>query len=457
MRDTTLSRHLYAEKSIQALANCGDLLHFSDHVEVSVEAVKCLVNFAIRAMEIEKANGNDTTDSLVLKVLREADYGHSTVVCLKHVASQSLESEEVFALCRLLNMELWDPHLKHQVESVELVDLLLRLLQHNVTALDNSKGSSPQDVHRFNIAGDVMRMFFQLSSEFGPLSQKAAKSAAAYPITSESNVFEEQLRRDVPFPPHVAHLFEQSIELLKRALLFDYRDARMSQLQIACVTYAINLPKEQILKFDAFVVLPYLMDILIYHMELGQDEGYIASLLMLFTKIARDEPRTRAIFMQRLFPNWKAVFENPSHEPVRMPKQHEGTPGKLIIDYMQASNTGLHFYANEFVFLLCNENAGAFTTFVGFGPAAGHLAIRGLMNVGGKAEGTSDAEPVKVTNWQERKIANPDMSHMSEEDVREWNDLCEKMDRLDELGVIKMVTPGNSNNNTKHEDESKKK
>jgi hypothetical protein len=52
------------------------------------------------------------------------------------------------------------------------------------------------------------------------------------------------------------------------------------------------------------------------------------------------------------------------------------------VDAMQSSNTGLQFYANEFVYLLCNESAGAFTRFVGFGPAAGHLAVRGLMNMG---------------------------------------------------------------------------
>jgi hypothetical protein len=44
-----------------------------------------------------------------------------------------------------------------------------------------------------------------------------------------------------------------------------------------------------------------------------------------------------------------------------------------------------------------------------------------------------------VTNWKEKKITDPDMSEMSAEDVKEWNDLCDKMERLDSLGVIKMV------------------
>jgi hypothetical protein len=133
--------------------------------------------------------------------------------------------------------------------------------------------------------------------------------------------------------------------------------------------------------FHETKVLPHLMDILHHHLE-RNDNSAAASLLMLFTKIARDESRTRAIFMMRLFPRWKEVFDSNDGEGVRMPRQHEGTTGKLIIDAMQSSNTGLQFYANEFVFLLCNENAGAFTKFVGFGPAAGHLAVRGLMNMG---------------------------------------------------------------------------
>lgn len=44
-----------------------------------------------------------------------------------------------------------------------------------------------------------------------------------------------------------------------------------------------------------------------------------------------------------------------------------------------------------------------------------------------------------MTNWKEKKITDPDMSEMSAEDVKEWNDLCDKMERLDSLGVIKMV------------------
>lgn len=164
--------------------------------------------------------------------------------------------------------------------------------------------------------------------------------------------------------------------------------------------------------------------------------------------------------MQTMFPRWKEIFESADNDGVQMPSQHRDTMGKLVIDCMQSINTGLHFYANEFVFLLCNENAGAFTRFVGFGPAAGHLAVRGLMNFGGgvnqhnnnrvevdqrasaentAASGSLGASIPKATNWQERSIPEPDLSNVSEEDLREWNDLVEKMNRLDELGVIRMV------------------
>lgn len=125
----------------------------------------------------------------------------------------------------------------------------------------------------------------------------------------------------------------------------------------------------------------------------------------------------------------------------------------------------MQFFSNEFVFLLCNETAGAFTRFVGFGSAAGHLAMRGLMKIGGDGGGQDtpssvDADGVgsgggdggdgggdagvassgRATNWQERSIPEPDLANLSEEDRREWNELLDKMERLDKLGVIKIVS-----------------
>jgi hypothetical protein len=423
---------------------------------VSLEALKCLVNFALRALEIE---GSSDGSSLVLQVLREAKEGPAVVLLLEAAAKVSPDSEEVFAFCRLLNMMLWDAEIMASINDERFVDLLLTLLKHSVTCLEKDSNSGPVDMLRFSIAGDVARMFFQLTMEFGPLNKNHAKSASAYPITSESVKLEDQTKETVPVPAHISKMFENSMEILKTALLFDFKDPRKSQLQLACVTYALNLPKEQILKFDAFVVLPHLMNICHFHLE-NKTVSASASMLMLFTKIARDEPRTRAIFMQKMFPEWKAIFEDDSGDNVKMPKQHEGTTGKLVIDCMQSSNAGLQFYANEFVFLLCNENAGAFTKFVGFGPAAGHLAVRGLMNMGGATggggrgagtrevvEGGDRVTPIGegpgeevVSNWKEKKIDDPDMADLSPEDVKEWNDLCDKMERLDDLGVIKMVT-----------------
>jgi hypothetical protein len=65
-----------------------------------------------------------------------------------------------------------------------------------------------------------------------------------------------------------------------------------------------------VLPFELFVqVLPHLMDILHHHLERA-DNSAASSVLMLLTKIARDESRTRAIFMMRLFPRWKEVFDS---------------------------------------------------------------------------------------------------------------------------------------------------
>lgn len=442
--------------SIDAIITATDLANYATNVEVCTEGIKCMVNFAIRALEMQR-NDRDSP-SLVLGGFRRANWAVLTADALKVEVEKSKDSEAVFVLCRLLNMELWDSELISSVSNQSLVDLLTQLLDHSISAIEQNANEGAVDTRRFSIAGDVMRIFFQITQEYGPLNKNHASAASAYPITSEASKLEDKTKQEAPMPLHISNLFLHTIELLKRALLFDFTDPRKSQLQLACVTYALNLPKEQILKFDAYTVLPHLMNICIHHLETHQGNAS-ASFLMLFTKIARDEPRTRAIFMMRFFPRWKEVFENDSGEGVRMPEEHNGTPGKLVIDAMQSADTGLHFYANEFVFLLCNESAGAFTKFVGFGPAAGHLAVRGLMNMGGAAAagagGTGqhpqgaaagmDAAALaasggqRVSNWREKRIDNPDMSDMSPEDIKEWNDLCDKMERLDNLGMIKMV------------------
>ena len=463
-RDTALTRHVYARDTIDTLIRLAD---FGGSEAAWGDASKCLVNLAIRAMEIERDTASNEP-TLVLVGLREAGAGAVTLKALEQaVNSQGKDSDAVCVLCRLLNLMLWDEAIVAALDGDALVRLLLSLLEHCVDTLEKP-GDADEAVsaRRFSIAGDALRVFFQLTQQYGPLNRKRATAAAAYPITSESAKLEEDDKETMP--PHIHVLFNSTMGLLNRLLLFDFHDARKAQLQQACMTFALNLPKEQVLKFDAYKVLPYLMDICEHHLT-QNDVAASTTILMLFTKIARDEPRTRAIFMMKMFPRWKEVFEADQGEGVRMPEQHEGTPGKLVIDAMQKSDAGLHFFANEFVFLLCNENAGAFTKFCGFGPAAGHLAVRGLMSlpggggdqhqnpvgerrvVTGASEGEALAERgERVTNWKEKKIENPDLSGMSPEDVEEWNELCDKMERLDKLGVIKMVKdPSNSNNEKK--------
>lgn len=312
---------------------------------------------------------------------RESKIGPHTLERLKEAMKKSCESDEVFAISRLLSMVFWDAEIRKSLSNQGTVDVLLQLLERLVDVMEKQ---GPISAFAFNISADVMRIFFQLTSEFGPLNMQVAAASSAYPMTTEAAKLEGNHIGEVP--AYIADLFSRSIELLKRILLFDFRDAQRSQLQMTCIPFAINMPKEQILKFDAFVTLPHLMKIL-NHQLVAQDQSSAASMLMLFTKIARDEPKTRALFMESLFPRWREIFQQQG-DAVAMPPQHNGTMGKLIIDCMQSSNTGLHFYANEFVFLLCNERAGAFTKFVGFGPAAGHLAVRGLMNVGDVAKRT---------------------------------------------------------------------
>ena len=456
LRDTATTKLMYDRDSIGAIIGACDFANYSSHTKLSSEAIKCMVNFALRALDIERSTQGDT---LVHVAMREANWGPLTLDAIQNEAKKNPDSDDMFALCRLLNMTLCNSETLEAVNGQPLVDVLLFLLNHSLSALEQNSHNENNliDARRFSIAGDSMRMFFIMTQKFGPLSKSHASAASAYPMTSESAKLEAQEIIENPIPEFIAFLFDKTMDCLNRALLLDFTDSRMLNLQLACVTYALNLPKEQVLQFDAYRVLPHLMKIC-QHILTIQNRSASTSMLMLFTKIVRDEPKTRAIFMMNMFPKWKEVFEANSGENVRMPEQHENTPGKLVIDAMQDADTGLHFYANEFVFILCNENAGAFTKFVGFGPAAGHLAIRGLMNMGGGGGARSDASrqlnsglseekekeqalqgAERVTGWTERKIEDPKMTDMSPEDVAEWNELCDKMERLDSLGVIKMM------------------
>jgi hypothetical protein len=238
---------VYSRESVEAVVAATKMTSASSR---SIDGVKAVVNFALRGTEIEK---NGPENSMVLSVLREQNWGLLSLGWLEQAASLSSDSDAVFALCRLLNALLWDKQIAAQVGRLAFIDILLRLLEHVVVSLEKKEAGVDSDTQtrRFNIAGDVMRIFFQLTMEYGPL---ASKSKTAYPITSEAKVQEEERLKQTPVPEHVSYLFSKSIELLKRALLLDFRDAREAQLQLACVTYAINLPKAQILQFDAHKV-----------------------------------------------------------------------------------------------------------------------------------------------------------------------------------------------------------
>lgn len=76
------------------------------------------------------------------------------------------------------------------------------------------------------------------------------------------------------------------------------------------MTYALNLPRERILSFDAYKVLPYLIKILGFHLQASShDAAALTTIFMLFCKITRDEPQTRALFMTTIFPHWQAVLQ----------------------------------------------------------------------------------------------------------------------------------------------------
>ena len=81
-----------------------------------------------------------------------------------------------------------------------------------------------------------MRMFFQITMDYGPL---ASKSSEAYPMTSEAKKVEEARQKENPVPPHIANLFVRSTVPLKRALLFE-TDLKKVRVHPRCLRQSLT-------------------------------------------------------------------------------------------------------------------------------------------------------------------------------------------------------------------------
>lgn len=149
-------------------------------------------------------------------------------------------------------MVVWEPAMRESVSNQSMVDLLLALFSEHVAALDSGVPST-RDAMRFNIAGDTVRIMFQLTSEYGPLSDGTANAARAYPMTSEAAKVEAEVAAGRPAPAHLQALWLHSVEPLKRALLLDFHDPSRRQLQVGTVPRKA-VPEWCLTRFSAAVV-----------------------------------------------------------------------------------------------------------------------------------------------------------------------------------------------------------
>lgn len=98
------------------------------------------------------------------------------------------------------------------------------------------------------------------------------------------------------------------------------------------------------------------------------------------------------------------------------------------------ANVALSYYAGEFIFVLCNEDGtysncqliaqgDEFARYVGLGPGAGLVQSRGLMSV--------------FTKLSPKPAQPRDDDGSDSEEEREFEQLMQKIERLQNLGVVK--------------------
>jgi len=175
-------------------------------------------------------------------------------------------------------------------------------------------------------------------------------------------------------------------------------DNSIYEVRICCINCFINIPVKffriLVVLGDKDVTLKTFIDSLEHEIRnVGDDSKNLPMLLMVGHFLLSQAPEVRPYFFQRLFPNRDLEKEEEEDtgedSKVNMDVKFKDTDtlGNRMVKYMTSFNQALKHSASELLFSLVGEDAQNLVRLVGFGNAAGVLAMRNLFGMGKHLQG----------------------------------------------------------------------
>mmetsp|Transcript_20868 Transcript_20868/g.28785 ORF Transcript_20868/g.28785 Transcript_20868/m.28785 type:complete len:501 (+) Transcript_20868:64-1566(+) len=316
---------------------------------LQAEAAKCIVNIITR---------HERTEAIV-----EA---FNVLPCLLlHLKHQSFPKDSRFPFLRLLLRMTFERVLKFRLFSSSVLNILADLLDRSLEDIDH-----PIYTHDIE---ECLKVIFSVSIPLGPLEGPTLPT-------------EEQYQG-----------FKQMIKAFQ-ILLFLPKEPRYRRLKSAAVSALINVPARCTDLFEPERTLDALIDVLHFQVDIAvADESRAAEvltpILLNLTAIAKAIPRARPILRAAVFP--KEVFEADSQATIQaheILEKGDSLASKLM-EFMTSFNVAVKHYANNFFYVILDEDANELVRLAGFGRAAGLLATLKLFGMDKMAEAQLGGRP----------------------------------------------------------------
>ena len=287
---------------------------------------------------------------------------------------------------------------------------------------------------------DVLKTLYNLTERFSPIKGEGREEAS------------EEVKEKC---------FLKSVGMLKKIIEMKVESSQDYDVKLFAINFAINMPPSiWVSHFDGRKVVPQLVQLFqLFLSNENKKQQLLAPILVLLNNIALNIPPTRPLFYDLFFPNPIGERE----DLVAPPKEIEGTLGEKLVQIMFSPNDALKILSGDLLWTICQEDPSYFSRTVGFGNGAGHLAYKGMLKMFGQNDSNNSSSPSssqtseaplnveearRRSNFKEVQVDDPsELKRMreeegkkggrepTEEEIKEWEDLMSKFERLEQLGI----------------------
>jgi hypothetical protein len=406
---------------------------------------------------------NLTVNAAAAPLLAELAARRSHRVTLARLQNSGDADFSLFSRYRLL-LQL---AAKREDVRVELVDEhVLPLLAAKLRALLRDKSSADIDaalramsIDELSYCDDLFRCCFIVTVPWGPAAQRGAKANPPPQPTmvedDQAALFEilEYSRLTLRCEPITAAERAASLEL-----------SRVHGVRAAAVSCLLNTPighrsvellqrgQEATGGSDVKFLARHLDNLTLAGADVPRDQ--LVTMLMLVHRMVRAYVDARIELREIVFPA-ASYGRDVLRAGVQVPYANENNLTNRLIKLMSEANPAVSYFAQDLLFALCEENSDEFTRVVGFGSAAGLLAMRGFLKMpsdplsGQATEATSSSSSTSSTASTAQQSdeaarllrqfnANPDEESEDARAIRQGRALHD----LEKLGVLKMMRKG---------------